>query len=348
MDFKTIHDVEEYAASQGLALSPAERRKISEVMNAERARLIETTPQSPATFADRFNAFYPRLLEFVISLGETLLTFAQTIIVSLGVPLVLVLLLIVEHQRVVHGIALFEHDYALASFAAAALVLLNLVLEFQVHYVEHSSGYHAERAQKWSLRIWLKNAAYTAGLGDDWTAQVHSPAHRYRVLLRLVTFSILSLALAGSMRSVIESTPGAWYEALITIITQSDLITILTWAGGLLFAAAAVLSAQGLSSYVAIRCVEIISQMESRQQSTLDPHASAVESAGASVALAMVNEKLAKKAAKKPVASVEAVVVEPRPFGSIHPTEGDPESIQMIELQHAKELHVSANGNGKH
>ncbi len=311
--FSTMQDAENFAAQHGIVLSVNERRKIAEIQSAERARLQSLAQdEKPATFADRWNAFYPRLLEFIISTGETLLTFSQTIIVSLGVPLVLVLLLIVEHQRVVHGIALFEADYALASFAAAALVLLNLVLEFQVHYVEHSAGYIAARSQKWSFRIWLTNAAYTAGIGENWQAQEHSPAHRYKVLLNIVTFTILALALAGSMKSVIQATPGAWYDALVTIVTQSDLLTILTWAGGLLFAAAAVLSAQGLSRYVAIRTVEIVAQMEARAAATDDPHAAEIDAAGATVITAIIADKLAKQEARAQNARVKAMANLPK------------------------------------
>jgi hypothetical protein len=260
----TISEVEKQAAESGFVFSPADRAKIAAVQKAERERLEQLNP-TQQTFADRFNDFYPRLLESLVAVGETILTFAQTIIVSFGVPLVLVLLLIVEHQRVVHGIMLFETDSWLAGFAAAALVLLNLVLEFQTHYIEHRAGYEQARDRRWSMRIWWQNMAYRLGRGDNWHAVELSPAARYKRLLRLVTFTILSLALVGSMRVVIEQTPGAWYVALWSIVTESDLLLIMTWLGGLLFAAAAVLSAQGLSRYVAIRTAEILVTMKDRQ-----------------------------------------------------------------------------------
>ena len=240
---KTLKEAEALAAEHGFLITDREREHITHVQAAERARLTATTPIVAPDMASRFNAFYPRLLKFIISLGETLLTFAQTIIVSLGVPVVLVLLLIVEHQRVVHGIMLFERDSGLASFAALALVLLNLVLEFQIHHIEHSAGYREERGKRWSLAIWLQNAMYTLGMGDAWETQYLSPAARYKGLLRLVTFSILALALVGSMRAVIETQGGAWYTAIGAIVTQSSLLLLMTWVGGLLFAAAAVLLA---------------------------------------------------------------------------------------------------------
>lgn len=298
-EFSTLQDVEFFAAQQGVVLTPGDKARIRAAQQAERDRLAAlAADEKPMTWADKFNAFYPTLLRAVVSIGDTLMTLSQTFIVSLGVPLVLVLLLIVEHRRVVHGIELFEVEYALASFAAWALVLLNLVLEFQVHHVEHKEGYIQARDTRWSLRIWARNMAYRLGLGDEWQALELSPAARYRRLLRLVTFSILALALAGSMRTVIEQQPGVWHVALISIITDSTLIEMSTWAGGLLFAMAAVLSAQGLSQYVAIRCVEILARMEEAQAAHTTPYAAEIEQAGATVALAMVNEKLTKKAAK--------------------------------------------------
>lgn len=321
----TLQEAERYAAEHGVALSPTERKRITDVQAAELGRLKALGVAAPQpSFADRWNRFYPKLLEFILSIGETVLTFSQTLIVSLGVPTVLVLLLLVEHQRVVHGIQLFEAEAHLASFAAGALVLLNLVLEFQVHHIEHKAGYQESRATQWSLRIWLSNVAYKLGLGENWTPRELSPAQRYRSLLNLVTFSILALALAGSMRVVIDQTEGAWYEALGAIITQSDLSSAMTWLGGLLFAAAAVLSAQGLSRYVAIRCVEIIGAMKTRRIVQDDPYAAALDQAAANVVMAIVTDKLARRAEK----AVEANPTHPPTLG---------ETVTVYQ-----------NGNGRH
>lgn len=310
--FTTTQDAEQFAAQNGIVLTVAERRKITEIQAAERQRLTALAQdERPTTFADRWNAFYPRLLQTIISAGETLLTFSQTIIVSLGVPVVLVLLLIVEVTRVMHGITLFEADASLALFAATALVVLNLTLEITTHHIEHKAGYQEARARKWSLRIWLQNAAYTLGLGENWTAQEHSPAQRYKTLLSLVTFTILALALAGSMKTVIQATPGTWYEAIVAIATQSDLLTMLTWAGGLLFAAAAVFAAQGLSRYVAIRTVEIVAQMEARAAEKSDPHAAEIDAAGATVITAIIADKMAKQEARAAKARNEAMAALP-------------------------------------
>ena len=295
-DTSSIEGVEAYAAANGIALSPNDKKRIAAAQRAERERLQSISVEDNTTsWADRWHEFYPKLLDAIVSAGNTVMTFSQTFIVNLGVPVVLVLLLIVEQRRVVHGIELFEFDSSLAAFAAWALVMLNLTLEMQVHYIEHAAGYVEDRQKKRSLRLWARNMAYRIGWGDDWKEQELSPAQRYRGLLRLVTFTILALALAGSMRGVIEQETGPWYEAIVSIFTESTLLEMTTWLGGLLFAMAAVLAAQGLSRYVAIRCVEILSQMESDQHNAADPHAADVERAGASVALAIIEKKLSKK-----------------------------------------------------
>lgn len=305
----TINEVEQYASQHGIVLTQAEREEISRIQESERTRLQKVQPITKS-FTDRFNSVYPKLLAFLAQAGDTIMTFSQTVIVSLGVPVVLVLLLIVEHQRVMHGIALFETDYALANFASFALVLLNLVLEFQIHYVEHHAGYIQERGTVWSIRLALKNLAYRVGIGDGWEPLPQSPAQRYKSLLKIVTFSILALALVGSMKTTMQTYTGVWYQALGDIVMQSELTEIMTWLGGLLFAFSAVLSAQGLSRYVSIRCVEILSKPVATSN---DLHAQQVENVGAVTALAIVNAKIQKKQDKankdKPTAN--------NPFGFI-------------------------------
>jgi len=328
----TVQEIEKYAADHGIILSPSDRAKITAVQTEELKRLQALEPIQAETFADKWNDFYPRLLESIVSAGETLLTFSQTLIVSLGVPVVLVLLLIVEHHRVYQGIQLFDVNQTFASFAAAALVVLNLLLELQSHHIEHKAGFIESRESRWSLRIWARNMRYTLGMGDNWTEIQLSPASLYKSRLRLVTFTILALALAGSMKTVIEDTPGAWYAALWSIITESNLSLMSTWLGGLLFAAAAVLSAQALSRYVAVRTVEILANMKARKVTTTNPHHSEIDRAGAMVALAIVNATIEKRNAKK------GGETQPAPLPLITPVIVDNPLPEMMYT----------NGNGKH
>lgn len=296
---KTLAEAEAAAAAAGVVLTPNDRNKIAKIQQAVRDNLSGQEPAVKAGFVEKFNGFYPRFLEFLIGVGEVLLTLSQTMIVAFGIPVTLVLVLIVEQQRVVHGIELFESALALASFAATALVLLNLSLEFLIHYIEQKAGYEAELNQRWSLRIWWENFKYRVGWAEDWIAQELSPAQRFRSLQRLVTFTILALALAGSMKDVIRDTPGAWHEALISIATDSDLLRMSTWLGGLLFAAAAVLAAQGLSRYVAIKCAEILNRMETQASQEAQPGEAETEAAAAQYIMARVAQYQQRQADKR-------------------------------------------------
>jgi len=231
-------------------------------------------PQDEFSFLqmmEGFNEKYAGFLQFLHGIGDVLMTLTQTIFVAFGVPVILALLLFVEQQRVKHGVEMFEVDKGLASFAAWALVLANLVLEFQVHHIEQREGYHEEQKRRFSLRVWWRDASYWLGLGEYWEERLHSPAKRYQQLLHLVTFTILALALAGSMQTIMEQTGGAWHKAIVSIALDSNLQDMSVWVGGLLFAAAAVLTAQGLSRYVAIRTSEVIAAMEAKANVTEQP-----------------------------------------------------------------------------
>lgn len=299
-DFNSLQDVEQYAAEHGIRFTKGDYNKIRK---AEEQAKINFQNQMEAeleasgnTLADKFQRGYPKLLNLITNAGNVVITLAQSVIVNLGVPSVLVLLLIVEQQRVYHGIELFEVNKSLAAFGAFSLVVLNLVLEFIAHHVEYTKGYEADGRKKWSLKIGMNNLRYRLGWGDEWKEQELSPAQWAHSLLRIVTFTILSLALVGSMKSVIQEQSGTWYEAMVAIAVQSSLIDMMTWIGGLLFAVAAVLSAQGLSRYVAIRTVEIRAEMSEQANDGLED---ALDQASATAAYAVLIEKLNKKASKE-------------------------------------------------
>lgn len=342
----TLDQAMQFAATQGVKLTPADYRAIAEIEQAEADRIssIPTATTSTATrLIEGFNRYYPQFLRSLVGLSQVLITTSQTVIVSFGVPLVLVLLLIVEHSRVMHGIMLFEASAALASFAAWSIVILNTVLEFVIHHIDHQAGYKHQRANRASLRLKMQQFAYWLGVGSHWRAQELPPSERYRRLLRLVTFSILALALAGSMQGAIEemSRPAAaaapgitagttlpWYDALWSIAADSTLSQMTTWLGGLLFALAAVAGAQNLTAYLAQRTAEILADMDKRSAAPQKTEAAAVQ-----YILAKVHAQQLKAAAPVAVipASYEASEVAANPFLGITPPKP-----------------ISSNGNGHH
>lgn len=258
----TLQDIKEQAAGHGIAFTRKEIEAIQGAYDLSLQHALQAQADSDSdnstNSAGRVSAF----IGLMQVLGNAGMTVAQSVIVNLGVPLLLVVLVVVEHGRVLHGVLLFEQDYALATLTAWALVLLNLVLEFNVHYVEKKAGYHATRALAWSLRIWLANTAYRLGIGDTWVARELSPAHAQRGLLSAVTIAILCLATAGSMAGAIAGVGGAWYSAIVAIATQSTLANMTVWLGGLVTSWVLVLAVQRLASYVAQLVADVALQYD--------------------------------------------------------------------------------------
>jgi hypothetical protein len=302
-NISSFAEAERFAAEHGCRITAKDRESIQKAQEAERQRLQvlaqNTSSGLISRIVDGFNRLYPRFLEALLRTGDMLLTLTQTLIVAFGIPVILILLLIVEQQRVVHGIQLFEADPGLSAFAAWALVLLNLVMEITIVHIEYREGYHADASSRFSLRVWRDNIAYTLGLGHDWQERANSPAQSYRHLLRLITFTILALALAGSMRDVIAHAQGTWYAALVSIFTSSDLTEMMTWLGGLLFAAAAVFAAQGLSRYVGIRTVEIKNHMTTQQDAGDHEFTQQLEAVAVQFVLAKVTAAEARRQDKQ-------------------------------------------------
>ncbi|MAU09641.1 MAG: hypothetical protein CL607_07460 [Anaerolineaceae bacterium] len=295
-DVRTQEDAERFAAANNVRLTPTDYERIARLKEARlRSAAQAGTPESRRT---QMNAWFLQALGVIEYLSEIVMTVAQALIVAFGVPTALMLLLVVEQQRVVSGIQLFEAHRGLAEFAAWALVLLNLVLEFTIEFIERRYQQEERPAYVFSLRLMYERLAYFLGIQRDWQPQTRTSAFRYRRLLGLVSASILVLALAGSMQTVISETDGAWYEALQQIAVASSLSQLMTWVGGLLFAAVAVFSVQGLSRYIAKRCVEILENMQ-REIRSGDSDTDGAEAAAVQFILAKVANVQAKKKSKE-------------------------------------------------
>lgn len=290
---QTINEVEAIAAKYGINLTPEDYQDAQEVMDRRRLQMEQSTTEKTGTAAwvDRFNKWYPRFLNSLIGIGDVLITMTQTTLIAFGVPLVLLMLLVVEQQRTFHGVKLFEIHDALASFSAIALVLLNLTLELLISWVEHRARWIEPAKHEFSFRLLAQRLAYMLGKNTDWKPRPKSPAIRYRVVLRIVTIAILLLALAGSMTSIISRTSGNWIEAIRVVLVESSLLDMTTWLGGLLFAFAAVLSAQALSRYVAEKVVEVVAIMQSNADDKPRLIADAIGATGAAFLMARIKDR---------------------------------------------------------
>jgi len=204
---------------------------------------------------DAFNEGYPTFLSALVNLADVILTLIRTIMVTMGIPISLSFILYVESDRIRHGIELFEANSEMARLAAWVLVILNVVLELLIVYEEDKYGYQHPAKYRTSLRTFWGRVSYLLGVKRE---EKQSPAHVYMSTLKIVTYSILLLALLGSMREQMEATQGAWHVALVKILTESSLKDFVVWIGGTIFAFTLVVSAQSLSNYVATHTTKIV------------------------------------------------------------------------------------------
>jgi hypothetical protein len=270
---ETIQQALEYAAAHGVSVTGTDWKRLDEMQQQARQTAADAAldQEHKQGWVERFNAAFPSYLRFMTGLFEVTITTGKTFITGFGVLIGLILLVIVEQSRTKYGILLFEVHTSLAEFGSIALVFFNTALEFTIHHVEHKHGYSEDRAVRNSLRLQLHKFSYWLGWGKDWTPAPLSPAHRYKQYQRLLTATILILATAGSMRDVILSQQGTWYEAAAHIVTQSSLAQIATWLSGLLFAFAAVRGAQIATAYLAIVAREIEENMDHQQTTAANP-----------------------------------------------------------------------------
>ena len=333
------------AANSGVMITPDDLRSIEALQAAELARVrasVQQQDETPGLIA-AFNRNFPRLLAGLHAIGDTALAIFRTAIVAGGVPIILMLLLIVEIGRVSLGVGLFETDTAIATFAATSIVLLNLTVELVIDYQETRAGYHEDRALRWSLRLFARNLAYRLGIGEHWIASELSPAHRYRRLRSIVTFSILTLALAGSMRSAIASTGGTWYEALGAILTKSTLAEASVWLSGIIFAVAAVLSAQSLTRYVSERVAEVLLTMTHHVDQAEVNEAAALDRIAAQYITAKVRMVEIERSEKERARQERLAAKQPKP------AQIPPDDIEMIiRPTQALNGRMNGNGNGHH
>lgn len=277
---QSLLEAQEYAATYGVILTAADYRRIEELKATALVDVSTVQVSLPQRIVERFNRHYPEVLHFLAGVGDTAITAIQTTALALGLPILLVLVLVVEHSRVKFGIGLFEAHNWLANLGGWLLVGTNTVLEFLIYHLEYKYNYQEDRRVRGSLRLYARKIGYWLGIGSSWQEQQLSPAQRYKSLQRIVTAVILVLATAGSMTDVIARQTGTWYEAVTNIVTKSSLSEMSTWIGGLLFAVAAVLIAQVVTQYAALRSREIMTGMNiltQRQTPAQEAEARAVQ-----------------------------------------------------------------------
>jgi len=193
-----------------------------------------------------------------------LMVIGQTLISAFGVLIILAIVIYVEIHRVAEGISLFDDSSSV--LGAAVLVLTLLTLEFIIHYVETKNGFDDNQHSAFSLRLFFQWLGYFVGLSPDWKPRLLSPAQQIKTYSKLLTITILALALAGSMKPAISSVQGTWIQGLQSVIWQSSLLEIVEWLSGVLFALTLVIGSQRITAYVAQRASETLATGEQTQK----------------------------------------------------------------------------------
>ncbi len=293
---KTIAEVEALAAKVGITLTPddyaaaqalADQRRQQIEREAEQAELSRS---KTAAWVDQFNRWFPKVLKALQGVADVLITLTHTIMIAFGAPILLLLCMIVEHNRVSSGIALFDAGSSAAWLGSFVAVAGNLLLELLISWRKHQAKWTEPPRYDFSLRLVARRLRYMLGQSVDWQPAPKSPAHRFEALLRIITITILVLALAGSMQDVLRQAAGDWYNAIGQILTHSTLIQIATWLGGLLFALCVVRLAQGLSHYVAERVIEVAAVLQSSGDNKFERSLEAAGATGAAALLARLKE----------------------------------------------------------
>lgn len=259
-DIKQFDELQEWAALNGYKLNKSDYVRLADARDRAREEHRKAERQA-LSWHERLNQYLPSMQNAVLNLSMFVFVAARTVATTLLIPVVLVLVAIVETVRVAHGVELFEAAAWLAYLGAIALVASNIVLEFNIADIEHRAKYSKPVDAHFSLRIMAERFAYIFGIGGEWRRALHSPARRYHIMARWLKTAILLLAVAGSMRTMFESLSGNWQAGLSQIWQQSSLLQMVTWIGGLIFAAVVVSLTSTFTAYMADLAIEAESAM---------------------------------------------------------------------------------------
>lgn len=204
------------------------------------------------------NLTMPKFTQDMHNVSGAAMLIGQTMISAFFVLVILCLILVVDIQRVSHGIALFEAGEWLAIGGAFVMVMALMTLEFVSHYIEAKYGYHKPAKKHLSWRLMVEWWDYFSGQGDSWKAREKSPALHIRKYAGLLKIAILLLALTGSMADEIATVDGTWLDGLIQIATQSTLLEFVRYTTSLIYTYALVSGAELLTGYVAQRASETL------------------------------------------------------------------------------------------
>ena len=184
---------------------------------------------------DSFVANYPILQDSVQKLGAWSMAVIKLLAVNGLVSGIMIGSGIGETLRMIAGLTAIEANPLVATLIAIVCVSFIIFSEFARHYLEHKAGWQQPQNFKWSLRLTINAWRYKLGIGGDkWIADQTSPAQAIIVAQRVILLAVVVTALYGSMAHTIAKHEGKWYEAIVSIVTDSKLPEFSSWAIGVL------------------------------------------------------------------------------------------------------------------
>jgi len=236
--------------------------------------------------AQFFTKYYSDFLKGMHTFTSVVLTFFFNVFVSIGVPVLGLVLGYLEYERLRYGVAIFEVHPALASFGAFGLVMLAATIEFlRVNYSASEGHDITKKNQKrLSLITLLTGVLRFLGVIKVFTViarlfgyyiededEYQSRLDKLTAFQGLIMVAYLLLAWAGSIFDYILQNPEtynnvAWHEAFISLFVDGDLETVLTWSSSLAFALVAYVGLIKITEFIATRAMQSMSQIETTRQ----------------------------------------------------------------------------------
>jgi hypothetical protein len=249
----TLEDVRNYAAQYGVNIGKADYQAAA--TNAEQRLNDKKATMTDVSRVDKALAAMPKLMSAIDGYALVGFKLLQGLFSTVGIFVVLIAVVVVEIGRVKHGVEMFESSGAAAFQAAFVLVMLNLLLEFLIHYVESRAAWHIQKSYAFSLRIIWKRIMYVLGISENWTSIEKSPASGLRTFQMLLSIGILWLALMGSVGNMLRPEL-VWHRAIVDVFFHSQAGAFVVWANGLVVSVLLVFGSQRLTAYIAQKAAE--------------------------------------------------------------------------------------------
>lgn len=250
----SYEELQNLAAKSGIQVTPKQLEAVHQ-RYAETLKSITENEDSSRKWHERLNAAIPSMQSALTNLAAFLYVFIARFSSTVLVPITLIGIMFGEVWRVQHGLMIFEASPLIAWVLAIVFVLANTVIEFTIFDIEHRAGYQAPPQKLFSFRIVVNGLYYLLGIGEHWQAVTRSPAHHLHKMGVGLKWTILLLALFGSMGQMLSGLEGNIVENLDQLEAETSLYDLAAWILVFLTAVSLVGLTRALTAYLAQEAV---------------------------------------------------------------------------------------------